>query len=266
MKNKAKRDAVRERGALDVLQIWWPTWHVRLTFPDFISLQQTHLPALLTCYILPQEFLFFLSQGGNLCRACVLSSSPLPVLQSSSSHHATTVCHSPQAVLSPCLGQPSETMLFHSLVSCVTHHGNKCVHSFEDCHDRACLSNFPPHIVMPSNDPPHTHHHTCTSTHTAAVSTSVIEDSLEDGTINSIIVLSVAFALSILNATPDRQLQPPEPPSAERMPLNMLTLGDWEEAVSLKRGGFLFLTLIPVAPQSVVFEPLPDGASLWSWL
>lgn len=41
----------------------------------------------------------------------------------------------------------------HSLDLCVTHHGNKCVHSFENCHDRACLSDFPPHIVRPSNHP-----------------------------------------------------------------------------------------------------------------
>lgn len=46
--------------------------------------------------------------------------------------------------------------LFHSLGLCVTGHGNKCVHSFEDCHrDRARLSNFPCCVVMPGNQPPH---------------------------------------------------------------------------------------------------------------
>lgn len=43
----------------------------------------------------------------------------------------------------------------------------------------------------------------------AAVSAPVKEKSLEDGTINSIIVLGVAFAVSVLNVTPERQLQPP---------------------------------------------------------
>lgn len=140
-----------------------PPGHVRLTFPDFISSHQTHLPALLTCYILPQGFCFS-SPKVEICAehvCCPLLFQYCSLLPLTT----TTVCHSPQAVLSPSLCQPSETVLFHSLVSCVTHHGNKCVHSFEDCHDRACLSNFPPHIVMPRNDPPHTITCASTSTH-----------------------------------------------------------------------------------------------------
>lgn len=56
---------------------------------------------------------------------------------------------STESFLLPALGNHA-----HSLDLCVTHHGNKCVHSFEDCHDGACLSDFPPHIVRPSNHPP----------------------------------------------------------------------------------------------------------------
>lgn len=56
---------------------------------------------------------------------------------------------SAESFLLPALGNHA-----HSLDLCVTHHGNKCVHSFEDCHDGACLSDFPPHIVRPSNHPP----------------------------------------------------------------------------------------------------------------
>lgn len=136
---------------------------------------------------------------GEMSEASLLCSPFFWLLQSSSSCHVT--------ILFATLHRPfwallSATMLFHSIVLCVTHHGNKCVHSFEDCHhDRARLSNFPSRIVMPSNCPP--------PPPNAAVSAPVKEKSLEDGTINSIIVLGVAFAVSVLNVTPERQLQPP---------------------------------------------------------
>lgn len=122
--------------------------------------------------------------------------------QSSSSYHVTILFathHRPCRAL--LLASSQESCSFTVLVSCVTHHGNKCVHSFEDCHhDRARLSNFPSSIVMPSNHPS-----------AVAVNSPVNEKSLEDVTINSIIVLGVAFAVSILNVTPERWLQPPGP-------------------------------------------------------
>lgn len=101
--------------------------------------------------------------------------------------------HSP----SPC--QLSDTMLFHSLALCVTHHGNKCVHRFEDCHhDSARLSNFPPHIAMPRNHPPNN-------------SAPVQEKSLEDSRNYKYHYCIRCFAVSILSVTSERQLQPPGP-------------------------------------------------------
>lgn len=130
----------------------------------------------------------------------------------------------------PC--QLSEIMLFHNSLLCVTHHGNKCVHSFEDCHhDRAHLSNFPSRIVMPSN-------------HSLPPTAPAKEKSLEDVTINSIIVLGVAFAASILNVTPERRLQPPGPLLVQRgCRASVLMLGDWDVAVSQNARGGFFLTL-----------------------
>lgn len=104
---------------------------------------------------------------------------------------------SPESFLLPALGNHA-----HSLDLCVTHHGNKCVHSFEDCHDGACLSDFPPHIVRPSNHPPHP---------TVAMSTSV-----ENGTINGIIVLDVVLLSVLWMWPPKRPLQPPRPPLPQR--------------------------------------------------
>lgn len=49
------------------------------------------------------------------------------------------------------------------------------------------------------------------------------------------------YAVSVLNVTPERWLQPPEPQLAERMPPNVLTLGDWDVtvAVSQKKRRFI---------------------------
>lgn len=87
-----------------------------------------------------------------------------------------------------------------SLNLCVTYHGNKCVHSFEDCHDRACLSDFPPHIVRPSNPPPHCgHEHFCW-----------------EWNYKWHYCIRRCSTVDVMNVTPERLLQLPRPPLPQR--------------------------------------------------
>lgn len=103
---------------------------------------------------------------------------------------------STESLLLPALGNHA-----HSLDLCVTHHGNKCAHSFGDCHDGVCLSDFPPHIVRPSNHPPpHCgHEHFCW-----------------EWNYKWCYCIRCCFTVSVMNVTPKRPLQPHRPPLPQR--------------------------------------------------
>lgn len=140
--------------------------------------------------------LFFFTEVKMSIIVVICVPSPLSTVVFLSSPCCYSSCSSPQAAPSPHSCQLLETTLTRSSHLCVTHHGNKCVHIFEDCNDGACFSDFPPHIVRPSNHPPTPptpHRHPA-----VAVSTSV-----ENGTINDIIVLD-AVLLSVLWMWPPR--------------------------------------------------------------
>lgn len=124
------------------------SWHVRFNFPD-LFFASSPPPFLFPLLYSTTGCLFFFFRGENEQSICVVLFSSCAAFFFSSPC-CYSFCHSPQAALSPSPCQHSETTLLPSSVLCVTHHSNKCVCSFEDCHDRARLLNLPPHIAVPN--------------------------------------------------------------------------------------------------------------------
>lgn len=221
----------------------------RCIFQTFFSCIKSVSFLFLLAIFCPRVFVFLLPRWTwpqhLCCRLILKCCSPLLL----PCHYSVCVQRLP-----PC--QLSETVLFHSLVLSVTHHDNKCVHSFEDCHHGcACLSNFPSRIVMPSN-------------HLPAPPTAAVRG-LGDETINSIIVLGAAFAVSILTVTPERQLQPPGQLLAQRgCHKTVLMLGDWDVAAKMyprMQEEFLFWPWILMTLEiPVPFGPSTSSTSVLS--